>query len=294
MSAELRVRYDVVRLSAYDANGWLGLQCDAYGEGSSGLPGVEAVSPYGLASRPLDPAVDAGGQLKLGAGMLNFWEGPESFGLALHDPRLIPGLPQLEKGETAVYGAASNFTRYHADGRISAMCTTDGTDQGQSVAAEQGPNGYAWRGPWGKLTHDALGLHYLHVSGARLDIGAISGLPSPLDALSSYATLSAHIVTIGGSAVKVGSGAFEPAAKAIQTLALATAEQGSLASLQTAVTALAAAVTALCAIPANSGASGAAATATTAAAAAAAAVASSAAALTIAGTALPAATVQVA
>lgn len=284
MSAPLKVRLDLVRFSTYDANGYLGLQYDAYGEEQSGVPDVEAFAPYGFWGRPLDPQLDANGEVVFGAHMLNLWEGAESFAIALGDPRLMPGLPQLEKGESLQHGASANFVRCHADGRVSTMCTSDGTANGQAVSSVVAPDGFSWVAQWAQLRHDALGLHYQHVSGATLDMGGVSGLPGPLAGPKSYCQISAVVISIKGTTVQLGTGAFDAAAKATPTLAVDTSQQSAIVSLQATVTALSGAVTALTAILQN-------AAAAPAAAAAAAAVATSASATSASGSALSAATV---
>lgn len=254
----LVVHLDSIRLSEYDDDGFLGFQIDADGDTVDGAPELEAqVTPfealhvYGFLSRPLDPTTDGGGQVTGGSYGLTFWEGARGYSVALHDSRVVPALARTQKGESVQYGAANNFIRCHADGRISQMCTTDGTENGDMVACETGPDGFAWRAPWGTLTHNKYGFHYRHSSGARLDLGAISGLPAPLDQLGAYATLEAPIISLKGAAVKLGVGTFEPAAKALTLLAgLApvasahTADANAMTLLATALTAIQAALAA--------------------------------------------------
>lgn len=236
MSASLQVRADVLRLAEYSVNGFLLYQYDAYGENQSGVPAVEAWSQYGSYSRPPDPELDEAGEVKFAAQLLVFWEGAESYAIALHDPRLVPGLPQLLGGEYVSYGKAFNFTRWHADGRISTMCTTDGTANGKSVQHEHAPDGWTWSAPWAVQRNDASGFYYRHASGARLEGGSIGGLPAPLDTLASYWRLEAAIVSIRGTAVKLGVGTYEPPAKAL-TL------QAALTTLAEALTATGSALT---------------------------------------------------
>lgn len=294
MRRTLTVCLDNALLSEYDDNGFLGIQIDAYGEDKSGVGALEAINVLGLYSRPLDPQQDDSGDTGFASYTVTLWEGNDALAVPFSDPRSIPGFPQLQKGETIIYASAFNFVRLHADGRISTMCTTDGTANGEVIAFEVGPNGFALRGPWGKLTHDGLGLHFLHISGARLDLGAIAGLPAPLDAVQSYAQIKAHTVAVAGTAVTVGTGDFDPAAKATPTLEVFTAEQAAIAALQATVNALAAAVTAITAIPLNSAAAPAAAAAVAAAAASASAVSASGTAVGTGTVTIPARSAQVA
>jgi hypothetical protein len=251
LSATLKIRIDLARLTEYDENGFLGFQYDAFGEQASGVPAVEALSPYGFIGRPLDPVVSDDGEVTYGADLLTFFEGFEGRAMALHDARLVPGLPRLQKGESLVYGPAFNFCRFHADGRITRFTTTDGTADGKSVYDQAGPEGFLEVTPWHSFRRDALGLHYRHTSGASLDMGAISGLPAPFDALGTYYTVRVALARIEAASVQLGVGAGVPVAKAPETLVLATSIVTAAQSLAAAQMAIAGALTALGAVPLN-------------------------------------------
>lgn len=258
MSANIKIRLDLVRLTEYDEDGFLGIQCDPDGDGSVGVPAYEFAGPFGLYSRPLDPELGADGtSVALGSQLLTLVEGQEWTGIPLHDPRVVIQLPALQKGETIVHGSRYNFVRFHADGRISQMCTDDGTPNGKALIAEQAPDGWTWSAEWALLRNNALGLYYRHASGARIEAGSISGLPAPFGSLSSYAKLVAGLIEINGTAVQLGTGAFQPAAKATAALAVDGA-------IVTALQAVSAALAALGSVPQNGPASAAIATAATA------------------------------
>lgn len=230
-------------LSDLDGDGFVGVQLDLYGEQEAGGPPAELHSPYGFLSRPLDPDTDADGNATLGCQALVADEGGTRHAWLGSDPRIIPILPSLKKGESLLYGPKGQFVRMHADGRVSLFTTDDGTMTGNTVAMEVRPDGFRWICPWGKITFDATGFHVLHSSGARLDLGAIGGLPAPLDSLASYATMGAAMVSVEGSVVSLGTdaGATEPAAKAQTVLAVLGALTTAVSALQTAVAAIAAA-----------------------------------------------------
>lgn len=296
----LTFHLDVIRLSLYDDDGFLGYQIDADGDRVDGAPQLEAqvapfeaVHPYGFLSRIPAPDVDSGGQVIAGCLGLTGWEGARAYCLALHDSRVVPALARVKDGESVQYGPKNNFIRCHDDGRISTMCTDDGTENGQSIQAEHAPTGWTWSAPWGVQRNDASGFYYRHASGARLELGSIGGIPAPLDAAKSYCKVEAAIVTIRGTAVKLGTGTFDAAAKATQTLAVDSAQQSSIAALQATVLALSGAVSALTAILTNAAAAPAAAAAVAAVATSASAVGASSAALSTATVALPAKSVQV-
>jgi hypothetical protein len=287
VSATLKIRIDLCRLSEYDENGFLGFQYDAFGEQASGVPAVEAFSPYGFISRPLDPVVSADGEVTYGADLLTFFEGFEARSLALHDARLVPGLPRLQKGEALLYGPAFNFCRFHADGRITRFTTTDGTADGKSVYDQVGPEGFLEVSPWSSFRRDALGLHYRHTSGASLDMGAISGLPAPFNALNTYCTIRVALARIEAASVQLGVGAGVPVAKAPELLVLATSIITAAQALAASQVATAAALTALGAIIQNAPALPNITAAAAASGVATAAVASAAAALGVAQAAVP-------
>jgi hypothetical protein len=146
----------------------------------------------------------------------------------------------LKAGESLQYGPAQNFVRCKADGSVTAFTTDDGTKDGQSVYHKVAPTEFVRFAPWGTERFDAGGWHMRHHTGARIEAGGIGGLPSPLDQLGSYVTLSAALAKIEATAITLGpaAGVPEPAAKA---LALNT----TLAAMQSAITALASAVAAL-------------------------------------------------
>lgn len=114
------------------------------------------------------------------------------------------------------------FIRQGRDGTISLGTTTDGTKDGTLAYLQVRRDGLRYVAPWGKISFDQGGLHVLHFSGARLDLGGIGGVPSPLDQLSTYATLSAAILQIQGSAIAMGTSAGAPDPVALSTAVLAS------------------------------------------------------------------------
>lgn len=116
-------------------------------------------------------------------------------------------VPLRKPGEKIQLGPASNFMRMHADGVMSLCTRTENTDKGKSVYLQVRPDGFRLVHPLVKCTLDATGFHVNHASGARVDMGAVSGLPAPLDTLGSYVALSAALVRIEGAAVMLGTAA---------------------------------------------------------------------------------------
>lgn len=274
-------------ISLYDENGFLGVQCSPLAlrsvEGQA--PAYQLLHPYGFGARPLDADAATGKS----CGVLQWSDGQEGYAILTEDSRATPLLPALKPGESIQYGPAGNFVRCHADGSVTVFTTTDGTLNGKSVYHQVRPDGFSMVAPWGKLTFDATGFHVLHSSGARIDAGAIGGLPSPLDALGSYVKISAAMAQIEAATVAIGTaaGAAEPAAKALATVAAFGSVATALTAVQAALASLSAAVTVIAGLPPITAAGG------TPATTAAGLVVASAAAVTATGTLLGATAVTV-
>src|SRR6187431_1662531 len=180
-------------------NGFHAVQVDVFGQ-KPGMDPWQLSHTYGFLSRPLDP--DPSGK---SCSVFYYRKGTaEGFAWLANDPRVQALLPEILPGESFQYGAKGQFIRCHPDGKISLFTTDDATPNGKSVYQQVAPTGFTRVAPWGRETFDANGLHVKHVSGARLDLGAVGGLPPPLDALNSYVTLSAQMVRIEGATVSLG------------------------------------------------------------------------------------------
>lgn len=220
--------------SKYDDDGFLTVQVETFGTGTKSVGWFYLSNPHGLQMRPLDP--DADGT----ACQVYYWyEGSQGYAMLANDPRTQNDVSiQLQKGETILHSPlGSAFLRMKADGSISLFTTDDNTTNGRSVYLILGPSGLAFNFPFGQFTFNANGFHLQHSGGARLDLGSLSGIPAPIGSLvSSYATLSAGMVHVEGSAVHCGSsdpvaGPPQPVALATALLTLATAVQAVLTAL---------------------------------------------------------------
>lgn len=110
----------------------------------------------------------------------------------------------------------SAFIRTSDDGKVTLM-TTDRSDNKHAIYLALDPDdGLVFVSPWGKLRFGPNGFHLFDRSGARIDLGAVGGLPSPLSAIASYAALSAGMTHIEGTLVALGTqaGVGMPVAKA--------------------------------------------------------------------------------
>lgn len=89
----------LVRVTTYDADGFLGCQVDL-GDGAAdgGGPDLEVHHPLGFASRPRDPD-------ERGCTALYAWEGSRGHAWLCGDPRATETLPALEPGGAVMYGS---------------------------------------------------------------------------------------------------------------------------------------------------------------------------------------------
>lgn len=94
----------------YDDDGFLGVQCDVYGEGDAGMPPYQGLAPYGFYGRPRDPGADG-----KGANVLYWNDGDESHAIALNDPRVAAVLPTLPKGGSVHHGGWGGFAIWDDD-----------------------------------------------------------------------------------------------------------------------------------------------------------------------------------
>ena len=154
---------------------------------------------YGFAARPADK--DGTGN----AMALVMHQANTKRILAWRDNRFTVKLPVLRPGETMMYGPMGQFARFHEDGSITLLTSDDGTPEGRSIYFQLSPeHGLVYVCPWGKFTFGPNGIHLVHSSGARLDLGAIGGVPG-LESLGSYASLQGAMASVLGSVVSVGT-----------------------------------------------------------------------------------------
>lgn len=94
----------VVTGSFYDADGFLGVSIDAYGEQNGGVQPYENHQPHGYFSRPHDPDSDGEGNVGRGCTVQYATEGGQGHAWPCSDPRLLERLPQFAKGSSCNYG----------------------------------------------------------------------------------------------------------------------------------------------------------------------------------------------
>jgi hypothetical protein len=231
-----------IQFTEYDDRDVLRAQPDGLGEAPR-VGSKQLHHTLGFTARALDPDTDSDGKIIEGSGGLALIgkDGIERFIVPLGDPRNLAKLPILKKGEAMMYGPAGNFARCHADGSVSVFTTTDGTLDGKSVFFQVRPDGFVLVAPWGKLTFDDEGFHMLHSSGARMEAGAIGGLPDPLtDLIGSYFKIGAASVEIDAALTTIGAagGVPDSAAKSTPVIAALAAIGSALSAIQAALVAI--------------------------------------------------------
>lgn len=232
-ASELAVGVDILTSRQDDATGTLLLQTGDVLAGTTESDDCEFYQQPGFASRP---AVPTPGQAAAQAVVVR--QSDHDVVIAVRDPRSQAIYGNLAAGESCLYAPASQArVMLKADGGVVIYTTDDNTKDGRGIYFKISPTkGLEYSCPWGRMNFGPLGFHVVHSGGARIDLGAVGGLPGPLASLGSYAKLEGGITSIKGGAVSLGTdgGAANEAA--------VTALASYLASL---VTALGAAFTAV-------------------------------------------------
>jgi len=144
--------------------------------------------------------------------------GDHDIAFAYRDLRANDIYANLAPGEGCFYatsGMARSFVK--ADGSSRQYTTDDNTKTGNTIwcgvsSYYQGIDGQPhlggeWRyyGPWGGAWHDSSGYHLRTHHGVKIDAGGLS-LPAPISATVSTYAVKADVISLKGSAVKLGSG----------------------------------------------------------------------------------------
>lgn len=212
-----QLQWDIgtIRHVDYDEDGFASIQPDTFEDGTGGTSPYEMHSPTGLYALPLGPDVDDAGNILIGATVFYAMEGGRGHALPMTDPRSIAKMANMKPGETLLYNQTGQFLRLAHDGTITAFTTDDGTMTGRSVYAETSPTGFRWVAPWGSLIFDQTGLHVVHASGARFDLGGIYGVPGLPASITSYVSVRAASFDVLSPLISHGTGPNqEPLARA--------------------------------------------------------------------------------
>lgn len=243
-SAADRIQYgfDILRTTVSEKTGKILLQLgNAIGK-TVDSDNVEQVQQVGFVSRA--PSAEAG---KRAAQVVVLRLGDRDIAVNSIDLRGLELAGLLKDGETAIYAAGDDGNSQGRvlckdDGSINAYTTHDNTKDGRSVYLRVAPDELVFASPWGTLRFDKTGFHVQTASGAALNLGGIAGLPAPLDAIDSYAKLSAGVVSTEAvmQANGVGGGT---------SLASAPAVLEAIAALQVEIAAVAASLVAVTNVP---------------------------------------------
>lgn len=201
--------------SAWDSDGWLGIQPDAEGSeassaqddatpGQGGVRDFECINPGGVFHRPLDPVKDPSGTIDpTQAGqILSFFEGGRGFAMPLGDPRAIAILPTFAPGSTFVYADNGSFIRLEgsgpAVGQISIYTTDDGTPDGYTVGLNVWPTEIRMIPPGGgRHWADVSGFHWMEAGGGGLMNLSYQSGQAAFDVMCDSATVDSQFVMLG-------------------------------------------------------------------------------------------------
>lgn len=190
----------IAMASAYDDDGFIGIQHDAFGEDQSGTPDHEMHSPYGLLSLPLDPDLDANGQPTSGhCSVMYMWEGSRAHIIPVQDTRVTPKLPRMTAKGSAMFYAATGA--YHLiDGGTGSQTLSSGPltmslgvdSPGSEMWSAQHSNGQGFF--LDAETRDA----YIHSIGGEYFISAndegvtmgITALATDVTGVATYTTMT--------------------------------------------------------------------------------------------------------
>jgi hypothetical protein len=128
--------------SVYDDDGFLGIQVDTHGDNDAGVPPFQALMPYGLLGRPLDP--ESTGE---GCNVVFWPDGDESHCIALNDPRIAAVAPQATKGSTGLCNARGAFQLLDYDSEtLTIYVPLDDGDRAHVITIGKDDNGADYLG----------------------------------------------------------------------------------------------------------------------------------------------------
>jgi len=250
--------YDILTTTVDKVTGKILAQLGDVHKETTDTDNAEWVQPIGIASRPSNPEKG-----KQAAQAICVRMGDHDVCIGAIDMRALDLYGNIKPGETCVYAAGADGTAQgrimlKGNGSITIFTTSDNTKNGNALYFRVSPTGLEFVSDFGTLKFDSSGFHINHASGARFDLGGISGMPAPLDQLSSYIRMQASSLTVNSTCQSFGADAGHvPLASSTAVKAIVTAIQTEIAALQAAVLAMSAAPTlAVVGAPAAAAASG--------------------------------------
>lgn len=227
------LREGLITLSEYNADNFLGLQVDVYGEENGSCEAGEPWHPFGFSSRPRDPERDTNGEIDpaKAAGALYEYLGSKIHVLPVGDPRVNPKLPVLNKGSSIQYSATGAFILVEGgegDGSITAYAPTAFSGETPTAAHllqldKQGNQVVLRHASGGGVTVTA-GSAAMHANGGSVYV----------ETSDSGIVLNGNTVTNGGMTIGSPTGAM-PIALAPPLLAYLTGLEVALRALAVAV-----------------------------------------------------------
>jgi hypothetical protein len=233
--------YDILTTTVDPTTGKILAQLGDVHKETTDTDNAEMVQQVGIASRPSNP--EAG---KQAAQAVCIKTGDHDVCVGTQDLRGLGLYGNIKPGETCVYAAGADGTAQgrimlKGDGSITIFTTSDNTEDGNALYFRVSPTGLEFVSEFGTLKFDSTGFHINHASGARFDLGGISGMPSPLDQLSSYVRMQASSLISNITCASFGADAGHvPLASATAIKAILAQQAVQIAAIQTALAGLSA------------------------------------------------------
>jgi hypothetical protein len=199
--------YDIVGSQRDEETNSITCQLGSAENQETELENCELWQQYGFVSRPPNASAGPDGATQA----LAFHTSGHPTILATKDHRSQELYGKMKPGSACIFATGENGTGMarilvKGNGDIVLFTTEDNTETGAGTYFKIGPSGLEYFAPWGTMSFDSTGFHVSTQYGAKLDLGGVS-IPAPLDALASYATLTAATVTAAGNLVFLGKNA---------------------------------------------------------------------------------------
>jgi hypothetical protein len=136
----------------------------------------------------------------------------QNIGIAYRDVRFLTNAQMVNPGETVVFATGSKaMAKFDNNGGVTLSTQSSG---GNTNYLQITPAGIYMQCDFGTFSIDQNGVNIVSGAGSKISLAGLAG--APISALSSYATISAAVVNVGGTTVNVGGGpVFLPAAMAL-------------------------------------------------------------------------------
>lgn len=233
--------YDILTTTVDKVTGKILAQLGDVHKETTDTDNAEWLQQPGFASRPSNPEKG-----KQAAQAMCVRMGDHDVCIGAIDMRALDLYGNIKPGETCIYAAGADATAQgrimlKGNGSVTIFTTSDNTKDGNALYFRVSPTGLDFVSEFGTLKFDSTGFHINHASGARFDLGGISGMPSPLDQISSYIRMQASSLVSNITCASFGADAGHvPLASATAIKAILAQQAAQIAAIQAALAGLSA------------------------------------------------------